>query len=84
MVKRIRNLKTPAISDVDLAIAAIEESPQPNPLDMDVTRIDPDPTSLDLDITEEAEICSNARCSRLATHECAACGSLVCDDCDSS
>jgi len=31
-----------------MAIAAVEDSPRPSPLDMDMSGIDPDPTSLDL------------------------------------
>jgi hypothetical protein len=33
---------------VEMAIAALEDSPRPNPLDQDMSAVDPDPTSLDL------------------------------------
>jgi hypothetical protein len=46
MVVEIHNRKKPKKSAVELAVAALEGSP--NPLDMDMRSIDPDPTSLDL------------------------------------
>jgi hypothetical protein len=33
-----------------MAIAAVEDSPRPSPLDMDMSGIDPDRTSLDLTV----------------------------------
>jgi len=59
---------------VKLAIAAVEETPQPNPVDMDTRDIDPDPTSLDLDGSEETENCRKPR--RRAPGRCA-CGRLL-------
>jgi hypothetical protein len=35
-------------SALEMAIAAVEDSPRPSPLDQDMTAVDPDPTSLDL------------------------------------
>jgi hypothetical protein len=48
MMARNPQPKRPGNSAVDLAIAAVEDSPRPSPLDMDMSGIDPDPTSLDL------------------------------------
>jgi len=77
MVKRIRNLKTPKISDVDLAIAALDGNP--NPLDQDMSEVDPAPTSLDLPYDDSQEACS--RCDRPAVDACPACGSPLCEEC---
>jgi hypothetical protein len=76
-MKKIRNLKTPAISDVDLAIAALDGNP--NPLDVDMSAVDPDPTSLDLPYEEHGETCS--LCSRPAVDQCPECGSPLCGNC---
>ncbi len=46
MMARNPQPKKPEESAVELAVAALEGSP--NPLDMDMRAIDPDPTSLDL------------------------------------
>jgi hypothetical protein len=35
-------------SAVEMAIAAMEDSPRPSPLDQDMSAVDPDPTCLDL------------------------------------
>ena len=40
--------REPVESAVEMAIAAVEESPRPSPLDQDMSEVDPDPTSLDL------------------------------------
>jgi hypothetical protein len=48
MMEETRSPKKPEKSAVEMAIAAVEDSPRPSPLDMDMSGIDPDPTSLDL------------------------------------
>lgn len=40
--------KKPVESAVEMAVAAVEDSPRPSPLDQDMSAVDPDPTSLDL------------------------------------
>jgi hypothetical protein len=76
-MKKIRNSKTPAISDVSLAIAALDGNP--NPMDMDMSDLDPDPTSLDLPYDDSQEACS--RCGRPAVDACPQCGSPLCEEC---
>ena len=48
MLMEIHNPKKRWESAVEMAIAAVEDSPLPNPLDQDISAVDPDPTSLDL------------------------------------
>jgi hypothetical protein len=48
MMARNRQPRKPVEYPVEMAIAAVEDSPRPSPLDMDMSGIDPDPTSLDL------------------------------------
>ena len=48
MMVRNRQPRKPVESPEEMAIAAVEDSPRPSPLDMDMRAIDPDPTSLDL------------------------------------
>lgn len=45
---RNRQPKEPVESAVEMAIAAVEDSPRPSPLDQDMSAVDPDPTCLDL------------------------------------
>ena len=40
--------RKPVESAVEMAIAAMEDSPRPSPLDQDMSAVDPSPTSLDL------------------------------------
>ena len=42
--------RIPVECAVEMAIAAVEDSPRPSPLDQDMSGIDPDPTSLDLTV----------------------------------
>lgn len=69
MMKRIHNIKTPMRSAVDLAVAALDGSP--NPLDTDMRDIDPDRTSLDLPEEEH----------RPGADRCMHCGSKLCEEC---
>jgi hypothetical protein len=84
----MRNLqrKKSRMTDVELALAAIEG--RPNPLDdPEMAEVNPDPTSLDLpqeDGCFTGELCSNPRCSRRAVERCARCGSPLCETCLSS
>ena len=41
---------------VEMAIAAVEESPHLSPLDQDMSPVDPDPTSLDLPLPDNRDI----------------------------
>jgi hypothetical protein len=50
MVVEIHNRKKPKKSAAELAVAAVEDSPRPSPLDQDMSAVDPDPTSLDLTV----------------------------------
>jgi len=45
---RNKQPREPVECAVEMAIAAVEDSPRLSPLDMDMSGIDPDPTSLDL------------------------------------
>ena len=48
MLVRNPQPRKPVECAVELAIAAVEDSPRPSPLDQDMSAVDPDPTSLDL------------------------------------
>jgi hypothetical protein len=48
MLMEIHNPKKRWESAVQMAVAALEDSPRPSPLDQDMSALDPDPTSLDL------------------------------------
>ena len=48
MMARNRQPRKPAESAVEMAIAAVEDSPRPSPLDQDMSAVDPHPTCLDL------------------------------------
>ena len=48
MAVRNSQRKKPKASAVDLAVAALDEHPRPNPMDADMRDVDSDPTSLDL------------------------------------
>jgi len=72
MMEKIRNAKEPKESAVRLAVLAVEESPQPNPLDQDMSAVDLAPTSLDLG-SQEAEMRSNPRCTRPRQGVCSEC-----------
>jgi hypothetical protein len=45
---RNRQPRKPVESAVEMAIAAVEDSPRPSPLDQDMSAVNPHPTSLDL------------------------------------
>jgi|GEM_PF-1241840 len=45
---RNKQPRKPVECAVEMAIAAVESSPLPSPLDQDMSAVDPDPTSLDL------------------------------------
>jgi hypothetical protein len=71
--------RKPVRSAVEMAVAAVEDSPRPSPLDMDLRGIDPSPGALDLPVRGRPERCS--RCGRPAVERCPECGSPLCDDC---
>jgi len=48
MMARNRQSRKTLESAVEMAIAAVENSPLPSPLDQDMSAVDPSPTSLDL------------------------------------
>ncbi|MGA2607434.1 MAG: hypothetical protein ABSH01_08250 [Terriglobia bacterium] len=48
MLVRNPQPRKPVECAVEMAIAAVEDSPRPSPLDQDMSAIDPHPTSLDL------------------------------------
>lgn len=48
---RNKQPRIPVRCAVEMAIAAVEDSPRPSPLDMDMSAVDPDPTSLDLTLS---------------------------------
>jgi hypothetical protein len=48
MMVRNKQPRIPVECAVEMAIAAVEDSPRPSPLDMDLSGIDHDPKSLDL------------------------------------
>ena len=79
MAVRNQRRKKPKTCRVQLAIGALEGSV--HPLDLDVRNLDLAPTSLDLPDTQEAETCSNPRCSRPAVDVCSKCGSPLCEEC---
>jgi hypothetical protein len=66
MATRSPQPKKPMMTDVDLAVAAVEESGRP--LDLDVGDLDTSPTSIGLPAPQEAEPCSHHR------YVCAKCG----------
>jgi len=50
MMVRNPQPRKPVESAVEMAVAAVEDSPRPSPLDQDMSAVDPDPTSLDLTV----------------------------------
>lgn len=66
--------REPTECAVEMAAAAVEDSPRPSPLDMDMSGIDPDPTSLAIDVNRQVEVCLEP--SRRARGRCA-CGRLL-------
>jgi hypothetical protein len=66
------------MTDVDLALAALDGNP--NPLDMDTRDIDPDPTSLDMP-EEKCQTMRSPHRSHTAADACIVCGSPLCEDC---
>ena len=65
--------REPVESAVEMAVAAVEDSPRPSPLDTDMD-IDTDPTTLGLDDCDEPQACSNRLYPRPAEGECVICG----------
>ena len=80
MIARKAQRKIPITSAVKMAIAAVEDDP--NPLDMDLRGLDPAPTSLDLPEQKAyGGACPNSRCARPPVEACAECGQPLCKDC---
>jgi hypothetical protein len=69
--------KEPRQSAVDLAIAAIEESP--SVMDMPMTGFDPSPGALDLPDEEQRQAYS--RRGEPAVDSCPECGCPLCEEC---
>ena len=66
--------KKPKESAVELAVAALDGTP--NPLDEDMSAVNPDRTSLDLPEEDYQEMCS-----RPAVDTCPECECPLCEDC---
>jgi hypothetical protein len=83
MVTRNLQRKKSRMTDVELALAAIEG--RPNVLDdPEMAAVSPEPTSLDLPDRDDRftdELCSNPRCPRPARAACPACGSPLHEGC---
>ncbi len=55
MVARNPQPRKPVEAAVEMAIAAVEDSPRPSPLDMDMKNIGDSPTGLDLPLPGKAD-----------------------------
>ncbi len=71
---RNKQPREPVECAVEMAIAAVEDSPRPSPLDIDMSGIDPDPTCLDIDVDRQVEV--RLEPSRRVLGRCA-CGRLL-------